>query len=250
MSVQVRIASFNIRTSAGRDGWNRWWFRRPACLDAIRGVSADIVGLQEVRPGQLRGVRRAFSTWTVAGDGRDADGGGERAAVLVAPDGWVVESSETRWLSETPDVAASIGWDASHPRVVTLARLRHEATVLGVANTHFDHRGPKSRRESALLLAGWLAAENDRPWVITGDLNAVPTSAPLQALHAAGWTDTLPVDAGGTEHAFTGAHDRKRIDYVLTGPGVHAASAWIGHDRPRGRLPSDHWPVIADVIID
>lgn len=250
VTVQLRIATFNIRTSTGRDGWNRWWLRRPACIEAIRGFGADIVGLQEVRPGQLRGVRRAFSTWTVVGDGRSAGGGGEHASVLVAPDTWAVESSETRWLSETPAEAGSIGWDASHPRIATLVRLRRGDTVLGVANTHFDHRGPRSRRESAALLAGWLRAEDDRPWVITGDLNAEPASPPLHVLHEAGWVDTLPVDAGGTEHAFTGAQDRTRIDYVLTGPGVRVGSAWVGHERPRGRLPSDHWPVIADLAVD
>jgi endonuclease/exonuclease/phosphatase family metal-dependent hydrolase len=250
MSVPLRIATFNIRTSNGRDAWNHWWFRRSACIDAVRGFGADVIGLQEVRPGQLRALRRAFSTWTLAGDGRDADGGGEHATVLVAPETWMLESSDTRWLSGTPDRAGSIGWDAGHPRVVTLVRLRRGDSVLGVANTHFDHRGPESRRESAALLAGWLEVETDRPWVITGDLNAVPSSPALRVLHDAGWVDTLPVDAGGTEHAFTGAHDRTRIDYVLTGPGVRCTSAWIGHERPRGRLPSDHWPVIADLVVD
>ncbi|WP_375485393.1 endonuclease/exonuclease/phosphatase family protein [uncultured Jatrophihabitans sp.] len=250
MAGTTRIASFNIRTSTGTDGWNRWWFRRPACVAAIRGFGADVVGLQEVRPGQLRGLRRAFSTWMVVGEGRDADGGGEHAAVLIAPDSWTVESSDTRWLSATPDRPGSRGWDAGHPRIVTLVRLRRGNTVLGVANTHFDHRGPDSRRKSAALLAGWLGAEPDRPWVITGDLNATPTSPPLTVLREAGYADTLPVDAGGTEHAFTGAQDRKRIDYVLTGPGVDVTSAWIGHERPHGRLPSDHWPVVADLSID
>ena len=249
MSTVVRVATFNIRTSNGRDGWNRWWFRRPACVQAIRDLAADVVGLQEVRPGQLRALRRAFGDWTPVGGGRDAGGGGEHATVLVAPDTWRVESADTRWLSPTPDRPGSVGWDAGHPRVVTLVRLRRGDTVLGVANTHFDHRGPQSRRESAALLAGWLAAEDDRPWVITGDLNARPTSPPLRVLHEAGYRDSLPVDAGGTEHAFTGAHDRTRIDYVLTGPGVQATAARIDHDRPRGRLPSDHWPVVADLVV-
>jgi endonuclease/exonuclease/phosphatase family metal-dependent hydrolase len=61
--------------------------------------------------------------------------------------------------------------------------------------------------------------------------------------------DPLPVDPGGTEHSFTGAIDGNRIDYVLVGPGVQVSKAWIGHVRPEGRLPSDHWPVLADLLI-
>ncbi|MDT4972097.1 MAG: hypothetical protein QOG22_2240 [Pseudonocardiales bacterium] len=250
MAEQLRVASFNIRTSRGRDGRNQWRRRREVCVAAIREFSADIVGLQEVRPDQLDDLRHAFPDATFVGAGRDADGGGEHSSVLVQPGGWTVESGETRWLSPTPTRPGARGWDAGLPRVVTLVRLRRDAVRLGVASTHFDHRGPVARERSAGLIAEWLDQERDRPWVVLGDLNAQPGSRPLRLLAEAGYTDALPRDAGGTEHAFTGATDRTRIDYVLTGPGIQVAAAWIGHDRPAGRLPSDHWPVLADVIVD
>jgi endonuclease/exonuclease/phosphatase family metal-dependent hydrolase len=133
--------------------------------------------------------------------------------------------------------------------VVTLVRLRRDGTRLGVANAHFDHVSSIARQRSAALLADWLEREPDQPWIVLGDLNAKPGSAPLRTLAAAGFTDALPPDAGGTEHAFTGAMDRTRIDYVLTGAGVTVTAAWIAHPRPQGRLPSDHWPVLADVVV-
>ncbi len=245
----MRVASFNIRTSRGHDGRHRWRHRRESCLAAIRGFAADVVGLQEVRPDQLEDLGRAFAAATVVGAGRDEDGGGEHASVLVSPGNWTVESSETRWLSTTPARPGSRGWDAELPRVVTIVRLRRGVVRLGVANTHFDHRGAIARARSAALIAEWLDQERDRPWVVLGDLNTVPDSQPLRLLAEAGYTDVLPADAGGTEHAFTGATDRTRIDYILTGPGVDASAAWTGHDRPGGRLPSDHWPVLADLIV-
>jgi endonuclease/exonuclease/phosphatase family metal-dependent hydrolase len=244
----TRVASFNIRTSRGRDGSNQWRHRQAPCLAAVRGFAADVAGLQEVRPDQLEDLRHAFPAATIVGAGRDTDGGGEHASVLVSPD-WTVESSETRWLSATPTRPGSRGWDAELPRVVSIVRLRRGAVRLGVANTHFDHRGATARARSAALIAEWLGQERDRPWVVLGDLNDVPGSPPLRLLAEAGYTDVLAADAGGTEHAFTGATDRTRIDYILTGPGVEASAAWIGHDRPGGALPSDHWPVLADLLI-
>lgn len=249
MTERLRVASFNIRTSRGMDGWNRWWWRRRACVAAIRELGADVVGLQEVRPDQLAYLRRAFRDVTMVGAGRDRDGGGEHATVMVAPGGWTVESTRTRWLSSAPDSPGSLGWDAGLTRIVTLVRLRKGDARLGVANTHFDSRGREARAQSAGLLAEWLAQEDDVPWVILGDLNARPDSPPLRRLRAAGFADPLPADAGGTEHSFTGATDRTRIDYVLTGPGVRAVDAWISHHRPHGRLPSDHWPVVADLVV-
>jgi endonuclease/exonuclease/phosphatase family metal-dependent hydrolase len=246
----LRVASFNIRTSRGRDGRNRWRRRRDACIETIRSLSADVIGLQEVRPNQLTHLRRAFPGTIIVGAGRDANGRGEHASILVTDPRWTLESTETRWLSATPAVPGSVGWDADLPRVVTLARLRRGSTTLGVANTHLDHKGPIARERGAHLIVDWLGQEPDRPWIVLGDLNAVPTSAPVKTLLAAGFVDPLPLDAGGTEHSFTGATDRTRIDYVLAGSGVDVDRAWISYERrPDGRLPSDHWPVLADVVI-
>ena len=168
MAEQLRVASFNIRTSRGRDGRNQWRRRREVCVAAIREFSAAIVGMQEVRPHQLDDLHRAFPDATFVGAGRDEDGGGEHASVLVPPGGWTVESSETRWLSSTPTRAGSQGWDAGLPRVVTLVRLRRGAIRLGVANTHLDHQAPVARERSAGLIAEWLDEERDRPWSAPG----------------------------------------------------------------------------------
>ncbi len=249
MSQDVRVATFNIRTSRGWDGLHHWRLRRRACVSAIRGLHADIVGLQEVRRDQLADLRRAFPAARFLGVGRDADGGGEHASVLVT-DGWDVESAQTRWLSPTPERAGSRGWGADLPRVATLVRLTREGARLGVANTHFDHISREAREHSAALLAEWLLLERDRPWVVLGDLNAQPTSPPLRTFAAASYTDVLESDAGGTEHAFTGATDRTRVDYVLVSSGIRVRAASIPHPRPRGRLPSDHWPVVADLTVD
>lgn len=245
----IRVASFNIRTSRGMDGRNHWLLRRRATYAAIRGLGADVTGLQEVRPGQLADLRRAFADDALVGAGRDAGGGGEHAAVLVAAD-WQVESTETRWLSPTPDRPGSRGWGAEHPRVATLVRVRRGPVRIGVANTHFDHSRALARERSAELLVRWLGAEPDVPWVITGDLNAEPDDRPARTLIDSGWVDALAGAPGGTEHAFTGATDRTRIDFVLAGPGLTATSTGIDHTRPNGRLPSDHWPVVADLRVD
>ena len=248
MAERLRLVSLNVRNSRGNDGWNRWWFRRKTLVTTLRALEPDVIALQEVRPDALRYLRRAFPDHAVAGRGRDRDGGGEYAAVFVGP-GWTLESHDTRWLSATPDVPGSIGWDAQLTRIATLARIRRESTALGIANTHLDSRGAAARRNGAELLAGWLRAEPERPWVVAGDLNAKPGSPPLRALAEAGFADPMPKEAGGSEHGFTGRTDRGRIDYVLTGAGVRAEATWIDHARPGGRLPSDHWPVVADLVI-
>lgn len=212
-------------------------------------LGADVAGLQEVRPGQRRYLRRRLPDAQLLGVGRNAYGGGESATVLVrAGSAWTVESSETRWLSRAPKRRGSRGWDAGRARVVTFVRLRGGGARIGIANTHFDDRGAQARCKSAELLVAWLAGEPDRAWVVLGDLNAVPDSAVLQTFHEAGYRDALADIPGGTAHFFTGTLDGPRIDHILVGPGISVVHAKIVRTRPLGRLPSDHWPVAAQLV--
>lgn len=250
--MELRVGTFNIRNSSADDGDDSWPVRRDATVAAIEALDADVVGLQEVLPDQLVYLREALPAYELVGVGRDdGDATGEHATVLVRRTHWRVESHETRWLSVEPERPGSVAWDADLTRIATLVRLRHRENGqdLGIANTHYDHAGATARLESSLLLDRWLAAEPDLPWVILGDLNATPDSEPLRALTNAGWRQTLPAEAGGTEHDFTGADDQDRIDHILIGKGLSCIGARIAYERFDGRLPSDHWPVVADLAL-
>ena len=247
MTLQLRVATFNIRNSSAPDGDNAWPVRRDITVAAIEALDADVVGLQEVLPDQLDYLRQRFPAYEIVGEGRD-DGvrAGEHSVVMVRTGEWRVVSHETRWLSPEPSRPGSVGWDAHLPRIATLVRLRHrDGTLVGVANTHYDHAGEVARVESSRLLDRWMSAEPALRWILMGDLNEVPGSAPLKALTGAGWADAVPVWEGGTFHDFTGATDGDRIDHVLIGKGWEVVSSAVSHYRPDGRLPSDHWPVIA-----
>ncbi|MFC0626505.1 endonuclease/exonuclease/phosphatase family protein [Kribbella deserti] len=250
--MELRVATFNIRNSSADDGNDSWPLRREATVAAVAALDAEVVGLQEVLPDQLAYLREALPAYDVVGAGRDdGDATGEHASVLVRRDAWRIESHETRWLSLEPERPGSVGWDAHLTRIATLARLRRRESgrAVGIANTHYDHAGETARIESSRLLGRWLAAEPGLPWIILGDLNATPESEPLRALTSEGWRQTLPADAGGTEHAFSGAEDGDRIDHILIGKGLTCRGARIACERFEGRLPSDHWPVVADLVL-
>jgi len=249
--MTLRVMSFNIRNGrAVHDGWNAWWLRRRATVDTIARLEPDVVGLQEVYWFQLGYLLRSLSQFRSAGAGR-ADGRrrGELAPVLFSTRRFVLERTATRWLGDTPDVAGSRTWGNRLPRVATLAWLRERGSGerLGVVNAHLDDSSAEVRRRSVELALQWLSEEADRPWLVVGDLNARPGEPALAALAAAGYRDTLAGHSTGTAHAFTGGDRGPRLDYVLAPPPFVVERAAVVRHRPRGRLPSDHWPVVADL---
>ncbi|WP_405062412.1 endonuclease/exonuclease/phosphatase family protein [Kribbella sp. NBC_01505] len=247
--MRIRAATFNLRNSSAPDGENAWPVRRDAAVAAIELLDADVVGLQEVLPDQLEYLRFRFPKHEIVGVGRD-DGmdAGERSSVMVRTGDWRIERSETRWLSDDPGTPGSVGWDADLTRVATLVWLRHRSgTTIGVLNTHYDHAGEVAQLQSSRLVARWTAG--DLPWIVMGDLNATPDSPPLKALTDAGLRYAVPADAGGSWHDFTGAEDDDRIDHILISPAWTVTEAAVSHFRPGGRLPSDHWPVMATLSL-
>jgi endonuclease/exonuclease/phosphatase family metal-dependent hydrolase len=89
---------------------------------------------------------------------------------------------------------------------------------------------------------------------VVGDLNATVADPAVALLLAGGLRDTLPgLGARGplaaTHHAWDGSTDGTRIDHVLVDADWDLLDARIDHTRPGGRPPSDHWPVVAEVVL-
>ena len=255
----VRVMTLNVRLDLASDGDDAWTHRRDAVARTIR--EADVVGVQEATPAMLADLDARLPDFERFGTGRDADGGGEAAAVWYRPARFERTDGGTFWLSETPDVPGSVGWDAALPRTATWVRLRERegGRLLTVVNTHFDHVGEAARRESAALLAR-RAPDLARggALVVLGDVNATPEAAPYAVLartlsDARLVSDAPPTGPSGTWNGFHQTTDR-RIDYVFVGGPVRVLRTAtldrtvgdvLGTDAPG--FVSDHHAVTATV---
>ncbi len=246
----LRVVSFNIRYGTARDGLHSWAFRRRAVRELMRTLGSDVCGLQEVMNEQRDYLARALPSADWYGVGR-ADGSreGEQAPLVVRRRAVDVQDWSTKWLAEDPDAVGSRGWDAKIPRVATVVRARHVVTgaAIGIINTHFDHRGALAQHESARLLAGLVRRDTSRRWVVMGDFNVGIDAPALGPLIEAGLRSALPAEAAGTFHGWSGSTNRQRIDHIFVSAGWTVARSGIRLDRPWGMLPSDHWPVFADL---
>lgn len=243
--------SANIRYGTAKDGPDAWPLRRDQLVERLAGHDAAIVGLQEALDFQLAFLAERLPRYQRLGQGRDGGTRGEHAALLVDRERFEVVEHGDFWLSPTPEVTASVGWDAALTRICTWAALRDrgDGRTLTVWNVHFDHRGAQARLESARLLAARIAAKPG-PHLVLGDLNTGETSPPLAALREAGLRDTYrdrhPDGPAGTFHGFRGGQSGDKIDYVLVDAGLVTVAASIDAAAgPNGRWPSDHHFVAA-----
>ncbi len=255
----VNVMTFNIRYNNPGDGVHAWPLRKDRVASTIRFYEADLVGVQEALVGQLADLDGLLPGFSRLGVGRD-DGAeaGEFSAILYRTDRFTPLDQGTFWLSPTPDVVGSVGWDAAITRVVTWAEFedRQTGATFFHFNTHFDHRGEQAREESARLLVQQIdALAGGRPAVVTGDFNFTP-AAPGYSVLTARLTDAMTRASGGhhgpeaTIYGFevTGEPGR-RIDYIFTTPDVAVARHATLSDNWDGAFASDHLAVFAEIVV-
>jgi endonuclease/exonuclease/phosphatase family metal-dependent hydrolase len=259
--------TYNIRLPVESDGINYWNNRRPLVASMITYHAPDIIGVQEAFRRQLDEITTDHPEYVWTGvcrnDGTTApDPDGEFSAILYRKDRFEKLDGHTFWLSPTPEVAGSKGWDAAFPRIVTWAKFRDRQSkkIFFLFNTHFDHMGEKAREESAkLILQQIKTIAGDHPVVLMGDFNSRENSAAYQTithgdqslvLKDAYYTSQTPHHGpnGTFSGTFTlpGVGDN-RIDFIFTSTQVSVLSHAILSDSWDGRLPSDHLPVVAEV---
>lgn len=169
--------------------------------------------------------------------------------------------SGTFWLSEEPDKAGSVGWDAAAPRICTWAKFEDKRTRwrYWMFNLHMDHIGRVARREGAkLLIAKVKEMCGEEPYLLTGDFNVDQhdeiygmLTAPEAFADALAKARRRYVDNGTTNAFSVDRYSDSRIDHIFVSGrfsvhkyGVLPLAYWVATDRSdkphEARMLSDH----------
>jgi endonuclease/exonuclease/phosphatase family metal-dependent hydrolase len=263
-TATIRVMSFNLRYAGATDGDNAWERRTSIVLGTIRAFDPDLLGCQEATDLQVQFLSAELTGYALVSAGRD-DGkrAGEHAAIFYKIQRFTALDAGHFWLSETPHLPASMGWDAAITRLVSWVRLVPKdgpRENIFFFNTHFDHRGPRARQASAELLRRRIdGLSPGAAAIVAGDFNADAGSAPYEALvnppappvPGPRLLDTYRAihperaDGEGTFHGFTGTAGPARIDWILCSDRLAVRAAAIDRTNEGGRYPSDHFPVTA-----
>jgi len=263
-SQELNVMTYNVRLNVQSDSLNAWPNRKDNLVSVVLFHDVTILGVQEALPDQMDDMRQRLPNYKSIGVGReDGKNKGEFSAIFYDTTKLQALQAETFWLSETPTVAGSKGWDAAITRIVTWAKFRDKKTkkIFFHFNTHFDHMGPVARRESAKMIlqkvneiAGTTAV------VFTGDFNSRPSDEPIQIITDTGnplhLTDSKEISITphyGPTGTFNGFQSKERdddpIDYIfLKGKWKVWKHATLSQTW-QGRFASDHFAVFAKISL-
>ena len=267
--AKLRWGTFNIRLKTpvdDKEGFG-WDVRRDRVADYIRKKNLDVVGLQEVLHVQLEDLLERLPQYDYVGVGRtDGATKGEYSPIFFRRDKFEVLEKGNFWLSETPDVPGSVGWDAALERIASYAKLKDKRSgkVFMAVNTHFDHVGVKARRESAKLIMKKIQEiVGDRPAVVTGDFNVTESDEAYLTmlggevvngkLFNCKFRDAYHMNAKHSGANYTWhnycripADKAEKIDFIFLTPNISVRRTHIEEPNLDAML-SDHNPHWADI---
>ncbi len=271
----VRVMSFNVFLTTLADDEiehpsDVWANRADLNVRTIRRYAPDLIGFQELDAGHRATYAAHLGDYravTAAADGEDV------AAIFWRADRFEDLAHGTIFLGSDP-AARVPDWGAEDPLDATWAHLRcrDDGQELILLNTHFDDESERSRVESARLVVSLLerlrTERGNLPVIMTGDFNCNPWSETYQIFLGAGFVDSYRAAGHGDSVAsstFHGFHGEGyfalewgsdvfwRVDWILTRDGaahrVQTVSCTIVHDAEPPIYPSDHWPVVTEVLL-
>ena len=259
-ATSLSVMTFNMRYDNPEDGQNNWRFRRERVAGVIKAQEVDVLGTQELLSNQFNDLSGLLTGYQGVGVGRlDVVDSGEYFAVFFRKDRFTLLDSGTFWLSETPEVVGSLGWDGACERIATWVVLRdRDGRDFFFIDTHLDHVGQVARDEGVSLLMKRIETlSGGRPVILTGDFNSEPGSSVVAHVQKDGVlrdAKAIAAQRSGTDWSFSDfgqipEAERPLLDYIFVSGDIEAVRYEVLPDTFDGGYVSDHAPVMAVVKI-
>lgn len=255
----LRVMTWNIRLDTPDDGVNHWDNRKAGVVAEVLKQNIDVLGVQEALGNQVKDFNRTLKGYKGLGVGRD-DGKdkGEYNSIYYKKANLKVVRWGVFWLSETPDIAGSRGWDAACNRLCTWIEFKHKKSGehFMVFNTHFDHMGDSARNESALLIINKINQLSNRlPLILMGDFNVNNNTRPYRIItfpeneYVLTNTRIRSKEKSGPDFSWVTFNpdykDTDLIDFIFASEHFEVLKHTITDFRSTGKFLSDHLPVTA-----
>lgn len=254
-----KLATYNLRYDNPKDTGNLWVDRREIMTDLITKYGFDIFCSQEAKANQIKDLINRMPQYKWAGIDKQGDGTDEFCAIFYKKERFELVDRGHFWLSETPETSSK-GWDAKYKRVCSWVLIKELKTQhkLYVFNTHFDHKGILAQHNSAKLLLqkiGEMAKKH--PAILSGDFNFDRNHNNYRLLAESEiLKDTFKMakkvhSSGGSSNGFNiNSRPESPIDHIFVSGSIGVMQYSIITDSYNSKLPSDHYPVLAEMFFN
>ena len=232
-------------------------------FDLLKEYDLDIIGFQECNDAMFDKLVNYLPQYTLIGQSRSKKNNGafsEYTCIAYKTDLFTNNFSSTFWLSKTPNVIGSRNITSIFPRICTMINLTNNENnqQFCIFNTHLDHLLPYNRHKEIDVILDKIKTvlTSNTKIILMGDMNTTIKSKVgtkildftfkgIQFKNAYQSNEVF-----NTLHFFNGKvkESKSPIDYIFVSSNIKIIDCNIITTDFDGLYPSDHFPVIANII--
>ena len=248
----MKLMTLNLRHDA-----NRWPERAGLIVEELMREQPDVIALQEVALSieQAHFIARQLALCLP----------GQQYSVLVEPKRGLLPKEGIAFLSRLPVVEHARIDLPEGKRVAQYMRVEQDGQPYDIVNLHLHHRphdNESVRLPQIQHVLGWMYTGRQpmlRRWIVAGDFNAAPGSAPIASLRK--HLESAYAAVHGREPEYTAPTPLRTeeygeawvstIDYIFFDPAaLRVETARLAFNQPdpddETLYPSDHFGLVAE----
>ncbi|MGM0440061.1 MAG: endonuclease/exonuclease/phosphatase family protein [Chlamydiota bacterium] len=280
--AKLRIVSYNMLFSTVDQvlpRYHHWQKRLPMIAELIEHWKPDILCCQELYYDQLKDLDSYLNDYAFYGpatlDGKES---GECNAIFYRTERLELLAKKPLFFSNTPDVPSPDPFGQSHSLAYCKFHDKKTLKTFSVLNTHLSFYSPDSREYEMRFLVKITKELGSQPLILGGDFNTFPFRQDLAKLpfcdgnycHSILANSSLQESMSvakfghvGPLATFTNSEKQPAaggfkgygvpgviLDYFYVSPHVVVLRHAVEPAKVSGNFPSDHMPLIIDVLID
>ena len=245
IEAKLRVATYNVHGCIGTDGQRS----EGRIAEVIASLEVDVVGLQELDLSRKRsaGVDQAGAIAEKLGWHRHFHAAMRRGDEHY---GHAIISRHPLTLRRAECLPGDGSFFCREQRAAVAMDVLTEFGAVHVINTHLGlGRGERRLQAELLTSADWLAARDEEaPLILLGDFNSLPGSGPHRLLSRHLRDVRQLVRPRRAHRTFPTAFPAFAVDHIFVNAALHPVSVSV-HRTAMARVASDHFPLVAELII-
>lgn len=259
----LRTATFNIEYNNTNSTSIPWEQRKHTVKQLFTDYTFDIVGVQEPYRSQLNDLANLLPQYAYVGHSVMGSTSADQqltVGILYKEERLALLDSGMFWLSETPDVLSK-GWNNTQYRICQWGKFKDKSTqrIFYYFSIHLDFDTEAYLPTLQLISDRIKQVASGYPAILGGDFNFNQTTSTYQALIAEGFFQDTHLYAEELINPFQGTFTNygsglsgtNRIDHLFLAncSNIHIAKRKVITDSYAGVYPSDHAPVMAELVL-
>lgn len=242
----MKVETFNLQNNIFEND-KKWLKRMESAIMLIKDHDLDIIGIQELGEKSKKYFEENLKDYSIIGGNRDSKKSDEYNSILIKKNIKIIGDGKTYALSHNINKKASKLLLDFFPRIATTVHIKYDKVKYLIVNTHLDNIFSHNRKVQLKILSKIILEEkhNDEKLIVMGDFNTKTNKKVKDFMFDNNLKEAMLLP---NQSSYRVIKFKNSIDHIFVSKGIVLENTSLIKDKYNDVYPSDHYPVITNIL--